>query len=163
MSTLSKTAQQCWGTTKLALTQLMATFPPTPHPTNVFKCIMHVNVSMKSIYLTVFLFDCCTYALIWRRIKKIAFSSTAPEWNCDSFIPTNQIFGHVFLGHKVSRGPVGVDQVPVGVNEHGIPAVVVFVALEFVTGSVVKAFCKASQHHRVHTSKSDEKKRKNLS
>ena len=70
-------------------------------------------------------------------------------------MPTDQIFRHVLLRHEVSRGPVGVNQVPVGVNEHGIPAVVVLVALELVTRSVVKAFGKASQHHRGHTRESE--------
>ena len=72
------------------------------------------------------------------------------------FMPTDQIFRHVLLRHEISRGPVGVDQVPVGVDEHGIPAVVVLVTLELVTRSVVKAFGKASQHHRGHTRESEE-------
>lgn len=59
---------------------------------------------------------------------------------------THQVFGHVFLRDKVSRGPVGVNQVPVVVNIHCIPAVVVFGALELVTGAVVQTLGKSCQH-----------------
>lgn len=62
------------------------------------------------------------------------------------YIYTHQVFGHVFLGDKVARGPVGVNQVPVVVNVHCVPAVVVFGALELVAGAVVQTLGKSCQH-----------------
>lgn len=68
----------------------------------------------------------------------------------------HQVFGHVFLRDKVSRGPVGVNQVPVVVNIHCIPAVVVFGALELVTGAVVQTLGKSCQHRTEQASISTE-------
>ena len=62
---------------------------------------------------------------------------------------TYQIFRHVFLRDEVTCGPVGIHQVPVLINVHSIPAMVVFCALELVPGTVVKSLSEPSQHGTV--------------
>lgn len=64
---------------------------------------------------------------------------------------TYQILWHVFLWDQVTSGPVWVNQIPVGINQYSIPAMIVVCSLELVTRAIVQSLGKACQHHGSHT------------